>query len=450
MTQYENRGRGRTPTRERLDSHDVRLAAKAAQFYVRKLPDSNLWSGDGIDHINLSHYGETELGTALAASSPLRFSFQEFGGFDHLAGFYYFIATGAKYPHFRTKEFHRAASMFHAKAMNKEVLDTMEWQTNYLFMTAMWKQIRQYPKLMESIKASTLPFDCYNRRSLGQKRMGLNFLMVEGMERIRTYLKSTDGERHPEFAPFMMGHSHAEIVAKYQKAFLAVKEELVEVEGEQRRNGLLEAAIEVRGRRRTKTKAVPMALTQFSARLKDLQQLFLMDPTVTMLREIAPVVGSTESFLEHFFQQLPWGEKPTTASMITKLDLVTLFVGWVLNTAVEEVTEAVFTEMAAGWVNAIDELEPRAPEVEASRLVHFEEELKLFQQMVDNLKETNIIDSGDQQEAPEPPQVEDVTEPEEVDAEGVDALDANDEPKSDEVDSETESEDVKVETADVA
>lgn len=371
---------------KRNNNVDNRLASKAAQFYVRQLPSSNLWTGDGIDHINISRFGVTELGSALHHSSPLGFHHKDFGSFDHLAGFYYFIALGAKYPHFRTKEFNRAASMFHAKAMNDEVIDVQKWQVHYLFMDALWRQIRSYPKLVESLKSSTLPFDCYTKRNLGQRRTGINFLMIEGLERIRAFLKDPGDSRYPEFGPYMLDHSHGVILEKYKREFLTVKEGTVENNGEMRRNGLLEAAIEIRGRRKKPKAAEPMTV------LASILQFFLHRPKPEYLAVFGDSLSSIPAFLEKFFQQLPWPSEVHDLDEESKILALTIFKGWIMNVATETVTKESFLETATQILADVKELEDakKDPSQMAGLYRSLEEDLQAFNAIYQGSKEPMV------------------------------------------------------------
>ena len=375
--------------RNNTNNVDNRLASKASQFYVRQLPGSNLWSGDGVDHINISRFGVTELGSALHPSSPLRFQHKDFGFFDHLAGFYYFIALGAKYPHFRTKEFNRASNMFHAKVMNNETIDPNEWQVYYLFLDAMWRQIRAYPKLMESLKASSLPFDCYNKRNIGQRRTGLNFLMIEGMERIRAFLKDPGDARYPEFGPFMMDYSHATIMNKYKREFLGIKEETVENNGEVRRNGLLEAAIEIRGRRRKKAKSEEPPFS-----LLPIQQLFLYQPVPEYLGYFGETLNDVSAFLPKFFALLPWPAEFATLDEENMVMALTIFRGWIMNVDAEKADLAEFVAMAEQTLTNIVELKdvPKDPSQMAGLYSSLTDDLRVFESQRQDILRAELAD----------------------------------------------------------
>lgn len=151
-----------------------------------------MWIGDGVDHINISRRGLTELGQALDPATFLPFTHNVFGYFSSVSAFWDFIETGCKEERLRDPK-------FHVRQKLKEQLERIHVpDIEFLILDAMYQRIAANPPLVEAIKQSTLPFDCYVVEQETNKRFRKSAVswIYEGMEVIRTAIKN---DTHPNF-----------------------------------------------------------------------------------------------------------------------------------------------------------------------------------------------------------------------------------------------------------
>ena len=149
------------------------------------LPRVSDWQGDGIDHINLSSHGLTDLGRTLHPASRLEFNHDVFGRFNSVSAFWDWLETGARNDRLRMLP----------QGQRKELKASLErFNVDYLeffILDACWQRLKAYPQLLEVLKDSTLPFDIY--RTVGEMHVPLRYenslWLVEGMEMIRSALK---------------------------------------------------------------------------------------------------------------------------------------------------------------------------------------------------------------------------------------------------------------------
>lgn len=143
------------------------------------------WVGDGVDHINISRRGLTELGQALDPATFLPFTHSVFGYFSSVSAFWDFIETGCKEERLRDPK-------FYVRQKLKEQLERIKVpDMEFLILDAMYQRIAANPPLVEAIKQSTLPFDCYVVDTETNKRFRKSVVswIYEGMEVIRTAIK---------------------------------------------------------------------------------------------------------------------------------------------------------------------------------------------------------------------------------------------------------------------
>jgi len=67
-----------------------------------ELPINPYAVNDGITHINMKTFGQTEVGRLLSMEAPNRFTHPVFGSFDSLEGFWYYIRSGCQDTKVRT------------------------------------------------------------------------------------------------------------------------------------------------------------------------------------------------------------------------------------------------------------------------------------------------------------------------------------------------------------
>lgn len=110
---------------------------------------------DGKTHINVYSKGETELGKLLSNFSNLPFDHPDYGRFESLEGFWYWIATGKMYDTLKI------CYGFQAKKEGKkyERVDDDNFENEIKFATQL--KIEQSPYLKKLLTESTLPFVHY-------------------------------------------------------------------------------------------------------------------------------------------------------------------------------------------------------------------------------------------------------------------------------------------------
>lgn len=152
------------------------------------------WKDDGIDHINILALGSTELGQALAHSSPISFKHSVFGHFKNMECFWHYIQSEEQDDRIRTMNSVSLKS-FSLKLTPRRV-------TNFraIIMDSNYQRIKQYPALVEAIKESVLPFECYYIHSETNLRTRPVYFkwFLAGFEEIRRAFKA---DEVPNFDP---------------------------------------------------------------------------------------------------------------------------------------------------------------------------------------------------------------------------------------------------------
>lgn len=164
------------------------------------LPPCARWKGDGIDHINISPKGKTELGRALHTSFDLRFLHDVFGPSNSIS-----------------KLWNNVDELVGSKAVQ-----TPEVQLPYLLADAMWQKVRQYPKLADEIKASQLPFDMYQFSVVSDMpfRPSMSYWWLEGIYAIKEAL--IENKESPDFAGLIQGkfRGRKKIITEFLTAYV--------------------------------------------------------------------------------------------------------------------------------------------------------------------------------------------------------------------------------------
>lgn len=144
---------------------------------------------DGVDHINCSYNGVTELGQSLSFQAKLPFSHEVAGHFNSLAGFMGYFRT--EDDSFRTMPGHIAS--IHMRRLNMPPPTRHDYFDNFYHLAvadAYWQQIRSHDLLAKDVKNSTIPFDMYIIGESGMRiRMITSDILVQTLELIRTALK---------------------------------------------------------------------------------------------------------------------------------------------------------------------------------------------------------------------------------------------------------------------
>ncbi len=176
--------------------------------FFPNLPHPTKWELDGVDHINISSMGCTELGPALYIGTRLKFTHAEFGEFHSLSNFWGYIETNAVNE--RLRFLSTTARMEELKRHERHQVQYI----SFIILDAAWQRIQQLPPLLEAIKNSTLPFDNYfvgEPSYLARWRRSISAWVVEGYELIREALKLGT---QPDFSVFMDGKTREEIIGE--------------------------------------------------------------------------------------------------------------------------------------------------------------------------------------------------------------------------------------------
>ena len=192
----------------------------------------SVWKGDGIDHINISHQGLTDLGKTLHPSAELPFTHNFFGNFNSIEAFWDYIATGARDERFRngSREFRWS------RKKNMEIFEIQNLP--FFILDAMVQQILQYDKLKEAVIESNLPFDIYTYSGPLKvpHRNNKSFWLAAGMEDIRKQLK--DG-KNLNLINYNNGESRKNIFKRYKEVFFP--NTLDQMQAQTKTNNLLDS-----------------------------------------------------------------------------------------------------------------------------------------------------------------------------------------------------------------
>ena len=154
------------------------------------------WEGDGIDHINIWHQGETDLGACLSLDSMIPFTHSIFGEFTTFTGFWHYIKTTERDDLLRGMWGRKLDE--YAKRLTRYTVPNFQ----AIILDANWQRIQQHPPLMQAMAESTLPFDTYsiNPSTHLWKRAPYYNWFIAGCEETRKALK--DG-RAPDWSKFL-------------------------------------------------------------------------------------------------------------------------------------------------------------------------------------------------------------------------------------------------------
>lgn len=151
---------------------------------------------DGEEHINIWEFGATALGRDLSHSGNLPIEHEIFGNFSNMEAFWYYIRSTERDDRIRTMR-GRQLKQFAEKLTSVRVPNFCA-----IIMDSNWQKIKQHPAVLESLKESTLPFDCYftYKRTDGVRiRPSFSYWLIDGFNEIRAALKEG---REPNFDAF--------------------------------------------------------------------------------------------------------------------------------------------------------------------------------------------------------------------------------------------------------
>ena len=149
---------------------------------------------DGVDHINIWVYAETELGRGLAQFAYSPFVHPHYGPFNSMEGFYHYVGTTDERP---VRDKLRSLSGMKAKEYAKKLTRGNYKEFLQVVFNANFYKIEQNETLKKLIIESTLPFEQYYLFGPGTQIFPKQHERVaKDFEKIRQLFK--DGERPPE------------------------------------------------------------------------------------------------------------------------------------------------------------------------------------------------------------------------------------------------------------
>ena len=143
---------------------------------------------EGVTHINISNRSNTELGRLLVHYTHSPFVHPHYGPFNSMEGLWHYIKTS---PEIKERDKLRTFAGHRAKELGKNFPKRQISNFREQILEANFFKIEQNPRLLELMKASTLPFDHYYLHGEGNVLIrpdGLIWLS-EGFEEIRSMLK---------------------------------------------------------------------------------------------------------------------------------------------------------------------------------------------------------------------------------------------------------------------
>lgn len=122
------------------------------------LPHLGFIGEEGIDHINVSRYGSTELGKLLCMESPLTVEVPGLGGFASIAGLWYFLAN----PH-DSKYIQLPGQAVYGYGKDCERPPKLEARSRVVVAYALWNLVKKYPDIRRALQQlpKETTFDCY-------------------------------------------------------------------------------------------------------------------------------------------------------------------------------------------------------------------------------------------------------------------------------------------------
>jgi hypothetical protein len=172
---------------------NVRTTKSGRQNNRNPMISPEMLGNDGDDHINIWDEGKTDLGKVLAHSTSIAFSHSIFGRFNSMEAFWHYIRSEERDDRIRVIN-SKALKKFVSKLTNVRVPNFRA-----IIMDSNWQKVNQYPAIVNAIKESTLPFDCYYvyQRTGGVRiRPVWAHWVIPGFEEIRRALKE---DREPNF-----------------------------------------------------------------------------------------------------------------------------------------------------------------------------------------------------------------------------------------------------------
>lgn len=172
---------------------NTRNRNQSKQRTSNPMPSPMLAGEDGVNHINIWENSKVPLGQLLAHSVVLNFTHSIFGRFISMEAFWHYIRSEERDDRIRTM------SGPPLKRFAEKLTKVRVPNFRALIMDSNYQKLKQYPDLLEGLKNSTLPLECYYvfKRTDGVRiRPTFSQWLVKGFEEMRKALKEN---REPSF-----------------------------------------------------------------------------------------------------------------------------------------------------------------------------------------------------------------------------------------------------------
>lgn len=147
---------------------------------------------DGVDHVNIYSKAHTDLGQVLSNFALTPFNHPEFGQFNSVEGFWYWLATGMFDDKLRSLYGYQAKE--HGKKLDRVQISNFKVQIK----KAILLKVDQNDRVKEELKKCNLPFTHYyyygNRDNAKVIVDDKNYWFVEWMEMMRRYAQGLAGK----------------------------------------------------------------------------------------------------------------------------------------------------------------------------------------------------------------------------------------------------------------
>lgn len=307
----------------------------------RKLPVPGKWKRDGLDHINISSIGETDLGRTLHPNTMLPFTHDVMGEFGSLSAFWGFMETGAGIDRIRYLNTPGRLKLL------REITRYKVENISFFIVDANWQRICKYPGLQLALIESKLPFDTYmfeGEHRVPQRRGNAAWL-IEGQEIIRDALIKNE---EPDFSVFMSGKTREELFSGFIKKYLGNSNNFT-ARKEDEPNVLLAHLLEGNDPSRKRRKFVEVPLKPVVKELSEQEQAVVVETNLTVLDSNLPI----DEIASTYFSNETIYHDPTVETNTT--DLTTTLEQSEVVVNVPEITSIEVEESISIQANVVNE-----------------------------------------------------------------------------------------------
>ena len=114
---------------------------------------------DGVDHINVYSKGKTEIGRLLSNFAETPFTYEPYGTFKSVEGFWYYYFTDCENEYL--KDLHGSAAKTAGKKVLKEAYGDVTEKDKEIVLEAIRCKLRQNRYILDLLVENDLPFEHY-------------------------------------------------------------------------------------------------------------------------------------------------------------------------------------------------------------------------------------------------------------------------------------------------